>query len=101
MSTATRFLSVVRDRIVSRFQLTTDAFAPYIGAVEAAWGADAPDFAQLVKEFGSITPGRARYAPARFVASTKTIRLGKPRSEARRPATLNRRTSWFGWLAAV
>lgn len=33
---------------------------PYIGAVEHAWGADAPDFAQLVTLYGASLPGPAR-----------------------------------------
>lgn len=45
MVTAYRFMNTLKQRLTGRFQLTTDGFVPYIGAVEMAWGADAPDFA--------------------------------------------------------
>ncbi len=61
-----------------RFQLTTDGFVPYIGAVEMAWGADAPDYAQLVKLFGAVPPGPARYAPPKIVEAVPTVVYGTP-----------------------
>ncbi len=64
-----------------RFQLTTDGFVPYIGAVEMAWGADAPDFAQLVKLYGAIAPGPARYAPPKIVEAVPTVIHGTPDPE--------------------
>ena len=51
------------------------------GAVERAWGADAPDFAQLVKHFGQVIPGRARYAPAELEDLIPTIVHGEPDPE--------------------
>jgi len=61
-----------------RFQLTTDGFVPYIGAVEHAWGADAPNFAQLVKLYGASLPGPARYAPPKIVEAVPTVIHGHP-----------------------
>lgn len=51
---------------------------PYIGAVDRAWGADAPDFAQLVKLYGAILPGPARYAPPKIVEAVLTVVHGSP-----------------------
>ena len=43
-----------------------------------AWGADAPDFAQLVKLYGPIPPGPARYAPPKIVEAIPTVVHGNP-----------------------
>jgi transposase-like protein len=45
VTTAYRFMEGLKSQIGGRFQLTTKGFAPYIGAVDGAWGADAPDYA--------------------------------------------------------
>jgi IS1 family transposase len=81
MVTAYRFMEVLSRRITGRFQLTTDGFTPYIGAVEMAWGADAPDYAQLVKMFGAVPPGPARYAPPKIVEAVPTVVYGNPDME--------------------
>ncbi len=80
MVTAYRFMDALKARLNGngRFQLTTDGFVPYIGAVEMAWGADAPDFAQLVKLYGPIPPGPARYAPPKIVEAVPTVVHGNP-----------------------
>jgi IS1 family transposase len=80
MGTAYRFMEGLRARLNGNghFQLTTDGFTPYIGAVEMAWGADAPDFAQLVKLYGPIPPGPARYAPPKIVEAVPTVVHGNP-----------------------
>src|SRR6266511_890030 len=59
MVTAYRFMDILKARLAEnlRFQLSTDGFVPYIGAVERAWGMDAPHFGQLVKLFGAINAG--------------------------------------------
>jgi IS1 family transposase len=80
MVTAYRFMAGLQGRLTEgvRFQLTTDGFVPYIGAVEMAWGADAPDFAQLVKMYGPVPPGPARYAPPKIVEAVPTVVNGSP-----------------------
>lgn len=80
MVTAYRFMEGLRVRLNGngRFQLTTDGFVPYIGAVEMAWGADAPDFAQLVKMYGAVPPGPSRYAPPKIVEAVPTVVHGNP-----------------------
>lgn len=80
MVTAYRFMDGLRVKLNGngRFQLTTDGFVPYIGAVEMAWGADAPDFAQLVKMYGAVPPGPARYAPPKIVEAVPTVVHGNP-----------------------
>ena len=43
-----RFIKKLERATSGRFQLTTDGFVPYIGAIEDTFGADI-DFAQLIK----------------------------------------------------
>jgi len=80
MVTTYRFMDGLKARLAEsfRFQLTTDGFVPYIGAVERAWGADAPDFGQLVKAYGATVPGPARYAPPKIVEAVPTVVNGNP-----------------------
>ncbi len=79
MVTAYRFMDGLRGKLNGgRFQLTTDGFTPYIGAVEMAWGADAPDYAQLVKLFGAFDPGPSRYAPPKIVEAVPAVVHGFP-----------------------
>lgn len=80
MVTAYRLMDGLRTRLNGngRFQLTTDGFAPYVGAVERAWGADAPDFAQLVKLYGATAVGPARYSPPKILEAIPTVIWGNP-----------------------
>jgi IS1 family transposase len=79
MLTAMRMMDTLKARLAARFQLTTDGFVPYIGAVEHAWGADAPDFAQLVKVYNSAQlPGAARYSPPMLAEAIPSVVWGHP-----------------------
>ena len=80
MVTTYRFMAALKARLAEgfRFQLTTGGFVPYIGAVEHAWGVDAPDFGQLVKVYGATLPGPARYASAKIVEAVPTVVHGTP-----------------------
>lgn len=42
----------LRARIINRAQITSDGYAPYIGAVEAAFGTDV-DYAMLTKKYAT------------------------------------------------
>lgn len=79
-ATAYRFMDALKARLAQgvRFQLTTDGFVPYVGAVERAWGADSPHFAQLVKVFGTLDPGAGRYTPAEILDQVPTVVYGNP-----------------------
>ena len=68
-------------RLANRTQLTTDGFAPYVGAVEDAFGADI-DFAQLIKIYASpIEERRGRYSPSDCVGAVPTSVTGNPDPE--------------------
>ena len=78
MATAYKLMDALKAKLDPKFQLTTDGFVPYIGAVERAWGANAPDFAQLVKVYGATAPGPARYSPPKIVEAVPTVVWGNP-----------------------
>ena len=64
-ATAHEFMTVLRLRLATRMQLTTDGNSAYLEAVEENFGADV-DYAMLVKIYGPAT-GRddeRRYSPA-------------------------------------
>ena len=63
-----------------RFQLTTDGFAPYVGAVEDQFGADV-DFSQLVKVYSSDETTRERYSPGHVVGAYENTITGDPKLE--------------------
>jgi IS1 family transposase len=55
------FMHDLHSRLANRVQLTTDAFTPYISAVEGAFGWQGVDFSQLVKHYTGDPTGR--YSP--------------------------------------
>jgi IS1 family transposase len=63
--TALAFIKKLREATGGRFQLTTDGFRPYVGAVEEIFGADI-DFAQLFKLYSSDEQTRERTAQERL-----------------------------------
>ena len=75
-SYANAFVSDVASRLNTRVQLTTDGHAPYLEAVEGAFGADI-DFARLVKIDGD-TPGAGRYSPGVCLGADKRLVTGAP-----------------------
>ena len=94
MVTAYRFMDTLKARLAERFrfQLTTAGFVPYIGAVERAWGADAPDFGQLVKLFGAINPALAGTPRRRSWRPSQPCSAGGLTWSTSRPAMWRDRT---------
>jgi IS1 family transposase len=78
------FMRDLSERIVTRFQLTTDGFKPYRPAVEDAFGGNV-DYAQLIKVYGTVPQGaggRGWYAAAKFMSAYSSTVSGVPRSSA-------------------
>lgn len=75
--TATEFMVDLRKRLSNHSQLTSDGFAPYIEAVEQAFGCDV-DFAQLIKVYEGTDPGSGRYSPPRVTETHSSIITGTP-----------------------
>ncbi len=72
----------LNERVAGRFQLTSDAFAPYKNCVAKALG-DRVDFAQLMKLYGTkVGPdsknAEVRYSPPPIVGIRKTVVSGNP-----------------------
>jgi IS1 family transposase len=70
----------LRQRVTDRMQLTTDGHAPYLQAVEEAFGADI-DYAMLVKLYGTppASPEASRrYSPTECVGTRKSAITGNP-----------------------
>jgi IS1 family transposase/transposase-like protein len=64
-----------------RFQLSTDGFDQYEGAVEEHFGADV-DYGQIIKTFGSDLSDERRYSPPSIIGAEKRAISGDP-DEAR------------------
>lgn len=71
------FISDLASRLNNRIQLSTDAFAQYVDAVEETFGADI-DYAQVVKAYEAEPLGPGRYSPPRVIAVEKTPISGSP-----------------------
>jgi IS1 family transposase len=72
------FIAALASRMSSRIQLTSsDGNAPYLQAVEGAFGADV-DYAMLVKVYGSSPEPQKRYSPAECVGCRCQRVAGNP-----------------------
>ena len=69
----------LRSRILNRPQITADGYAPYIGAIDIAFGVDV-DFATIEKEYQApvATDAAHRYSPSSIRAVEKTVIRGNP-----------------------
>lgn len=70
----------LRRRLANRVQLTTDGHAPYLRAVDEAFGADI-DYAMLVKLYGeppTSPEASRRYSPSECVGTRKEKITGNP-----------------------
>lgn len=81
--------AIMRDaasRLAERVQITTDGHKMYLAAVEAAFGWNGADYAQLVKSYGvspdvDQKPSQRRYSPAVCTGIQKTWVMGEPEME--------------------
>jgi len=75
---ALSFMSELRTRIQSRFQLSTDSFPGYLDAVDRVYGEDV-DYAQIHKQYtDEPNRGEHRYSPGCIVRITIKPLLGNP-----------------------
>ncbi len=73
-------ISIMRElqyRISNKFQLTTDAFAPYFNAVDSVFGEDI-HYGQIHKEYREDTRSEKRYSPADIVRVIIKPLIGQP-----------------------
>jgi len=77
--TANVFLCDLSSRLANRVQLSTDALAAYVEAVEKGFGGNV-DYGTIVKTYASEKPlpASSRYSPPDIVKVTRTIINGNP-----------------------
>jgi IS1 family transposase/lambda repressor-like predicted transcriptional regulator len=75
---ALEFVTDLSKRVIGRLQVTSDAFRPYVGAMEECFGADV-DFAQLIKVYGKPdNAGPDWYGPPKVIETVPTPIMGNP-----------------------
>jgi IS1 family transposase len=75
---ATDFVTEVRLRVVGRPQISTDAWKPYLVAIEKAFGANV-DYAQIHKIYGAPNDSpETRYSPAKCIGCEMKPVMGNP-----------------------
>ena len=80
-SNCVEFVRDLSERIVGRFQMTTDGLGIYRNAIEEYFGADV-DFAQLLKIYGKANPeGPEWYNPTKVIATVPVPVSGNPKLE--------------------
>jgi IS1 family transposase len=73
----------LRSRILNRPQITADGYAPYIGAIEAAFGTNV-DFATITKKYvgdSNLPDAAHRYSPGHVSGVERTVIRGRPNRE--------------------
>jgi IS1 family transposase len=75
---AVAFMTDLSERLANRVQISSDALAAYVDAVERAFGADV-DYGQEVKFYDDAEPvGAGRYSPPRVADRQRTVIAGNP-----------------------
>jgi IS1 family transposase len=80
-ATAREFLGDLAARVSDRFQLTSDAYRAYIGAVDAVFGSDV-DYATLEKIYAATSEGAKRYSPGECIGTVTKRVSGNPDPKA-------------------
>ncbi len=75
---AMKLLEQLRDRIETRYQLSTDAWNAYVSAIYKVYGKSAIDYGQVHKKYSEAYIGERRYSPARLVGVTLRVIFGAP-----------------------
>jgi IS1 family transposase len=70
----------LESRLVTRPQLTTDGFRPYMDAADATFGTNV-DFAMLVKRYSGDEESRERYSPSEIVDARPVPVMGNPKPQ--------------------
>lgn len=76
--TTIQFIDDLARRLRNRVQISSDAFLPYVHAIEQGFGRANVDYAQVVKEYTETPAGRGRYSPPRVMKTEKDDVFGFP-----------------------
>lgn len=74
---AVAFMTDLSERLTDRIQLSSDALAAYVDAVERAFGADV-DYGQEVKFYAPEPAGSGRYSPSKVTERQRIVIAGNP-----------------------
>ena len=74
---ATDFAFDIRERVVGRPEITTDAHKPYLAAIEMAFGGNV-GYAQMHKIYGASGEVEGRYSPATCIGCDMKTVIGGP-----------------------
>ncbi|MDQ7815984.1 MAG: hypothetical protein RDU14_03100 [Melioribacteraceae bacterium] len=72
------FISLLKEKILNRFQLSTDAFHCYPNAVEKSFGAEI-DYVQINKIYRNEMKGEIRYSPPKIIRINREWIQGEPK----------------------
>ena len=75
---AIAILRLLRERVVTRYQLSTDSWKPYRNAVREVYGFDEVDYGQVHKKYSEAYVGERRYSPAKLIGVTLRVIFGDP-----------------------
>jgi hypothetical protein len=73
---AVAFMADLSERLANRVQISSDALAAYVDAVEQAFGADV-DYGQELKFYDAEPVGPGRYSPPKVASRQRTVIAGK------------------------
>ncbi len=65
------------ERLTDRVQISSDALAAYVDAVERAFGADV-DYGQEIKFYAPEPAGSGRYSPPKVTERQRIVIAGNP-----------------------
>jgi IS1 family transposase len=74
---AVAFMTDLSERLANQVQLSSDALAAYVDAVERAFGADV-DYGQELKFYDAEPVGPGRYSPPKVASRQRTVIAGNP-----------------------
>ena len=74
---AVAFMADLSERLANRVQISSDALAAYVDAVERAFGADV-DYGQELKFYDAEPVGPGRYSPPKVTSRQRTVIAGNP-----------------------
>src|SRR3954471_8839276 len=77
---ATKFMTDLSERLANRVQISSDALAAYVDAVERAFGADV-DYGQELKFYDAEPVGPGRYSPPKVASRQRIVIAGNPDQE--------------------
>ncbi|MGH7833128.1 MAG: hypothetical protein ACREQK_05755 [Candidatus Binatia bacterium] len=77
---ALEFMLDLEKRLSARVQLSTDAFRPYAGVVDEAFGSEV-DYAQITKIYREQAITSGRYSPPAIVGIAQQVLMGSPKPE--------------------